>query len=139
MMAFRIVQRHPLPILERVPLSDREQRILEEIEKNLYQEDPSFARDVRRRSPRMDEVRRARLGVFIFLCGFALLIGFFVSRSVLVGVVAFGAMVGGIVLVAGAIKGLASGRGMPSGIRRDRLTTMIQAWEQRLRRRYRRR
>lgn len=138
-MAFRIVQRHPLPILERVPLSDREQRILEEIEKNLYQEDPSFARDVRRRSPRMDEVRRARLGVFIFLCGFALLIGFFVSRSVLVGVVAFGAMVGGIVLVAGAIKGLASGRGMPSGIRRDRLTTMIQAWEQRLRRRYRRR
>ena len=120
-----------------MPLSDREQRILEEIEKNLYQEDPSFARDVRRRSPRMDEVRRAKLGVFIFLCGFALLIGFFVSRSVLVGVGAFGAMVGGIVLVAGAIKGLASGRGMPSGIHRDRLTTMIHAWEQRLRRRYR--
>jgi hypothetical protein len=138
-MDFRIVQSRLLPILERVPLSEREQRILEEIEKNLYQEDPSFARDVRRRSPRMDEVRRARLGVFIFLCGFALLIGFFVSRSVLVGVVAFGAMVGGIVLVAGAIKGLASGRGMPSGIRRDRLTTMIHAWEQRLRRRYRRR
>lgn len=122
-----------------MPLSDREQRILEEIEKNLYQEDPSFARDVRRRSPRMDEVRRAKLGVFIFLCGFALLIGFFVSRSVLIGVVAFGAMVGGIVLVAGAIKGLASGRGMSSGIRRDRFTTMIHTWEQRLRRRYRRR
>lgn len=122
-----------------MPLSEREQRILEEIEKNLYQEDPSFARDVGRRSPRMDEVRRAKLGVLTFLCGFALLIGFFVSRSVLVGVIAFGAMVGGIVLVAGAIKGLASGRGMPQGIRRDRLTALIHSWEQRLRRRYRRR
>jgi Protein of unknown function (DUF3040) len=121
-----------------VPLSEREQRILEEIEKNLYHEDPSFARDVRRRSPRMDDVRRAKFGVFIFLCGFALLIGFFVSRSVLVGVAAFGAMVGGIVLVAGAMKGMTSGRGLRSGIPKDRLGSLIESWRQRLRRRYRR-
>ncbi len=126
-----------VPILDAVPLSEREQRILEEIEKNLYHEDPSFARDVRRRSPRMDELRRAKLGVLIFLCGFALLIGFFVSRSVLVGVAAFGAMVGGIVFVAGAVKGMASGR-LSAGIPKDRLSGVIESWQQRLRRRYRR-
>jgi Flp pilus assembly protein TadB len=122
-----------------VPLSEHEQRILEEIEKNLYQEDPNFAREVRKRAPRMDEVRRVKLGTFIFVCGFALLIAFFVSTSVLVGVAAFGAMVGGIVLVAGSLKSLASGRREGSRSGRDWLEAFLQQWEKKLRKRYKRR
>jgi hypothetical protein len=80
-----------------------------------------------------------KLGSLVFLCGFALLIAFFVSRgALLLGVAAFGAMVGGIVLVAGSIRGLTSGRGLNPGERRDRLTTAIQQWEEKLRRRYKR-
>jgi hypothetical protein len=122
-----------------VPLSEHEQRILEEIEKNLYQEDPGFARDVRRRAPLMDEMRRLKVGIFVFVCGFGLLIAFFLSASVLVGVAAFGAMVAGIVLVAGSMKGLTAGRreGPRSG--RDWFESVVQRWEEKLRRRYKRR
>lgn len=122
-----------------MPLSEREQKILEEIEKNLYEEDPKFAHGVRRRTPRMDEVRRVKIGALLFVCGFALLIGFFVSRTVLVGVAAFGAMVGGIVLVAGALRDYAGSRRFGPGAQRERLTGLFQQWEDRLRKRYKRR
>jgi DUF3040 family protein len=122
-----------------VPLSEREQKILEEIEKNLYEEDPKFAHGVRRRTPKMDEVLRLRFGALLFLCGFALLIGFFVSGSLFVGVGAFGAMVGGIVLVAGALRDVAGHPRLGSGAQRERLTGLFQQWEDRLRKRYKRR
>ena len=88
-----------------VPLSEREQEILAEIEKRLSEDDPRLARQVSRRA------LRAKTGLFVFLAGFALLIGFFFSGSVLVGVAAFAAMVVGIVLLLGAVGGLLRGRG----------------------------
>ncbi|HEX2050446.1 MAG TPA: DUF3040 domain-containing protein [Actinomycetota bacterium] len=121
-----------------MPLSEREQKILEEIERNLYEEDPKFARDVRRRAPRMDEVRRIKLGAVLFASGLAVLVGFFVSQSLLVGVVAFGAMVAGIVLVAGSIRGVGSARAEGGAGRRDRLARRFEEWESRMRQRYKR-
>ena len=41
-----------------VPLSDHEQRMLEQIEKALYAEDPKFAHSVRARDPRVHYKRR---------------------------------------------------------------------------------
>ncbi len=94
-----------------MPLSDREQRILEEIEKNLYDEDPRFARRSRRATPRFDRSKRARVGAIIFVLGLATLIAFFATQQILVGVLAFGGMVAGIVLVLGASSALVnSGR-----------------------------
>ena len=123
-----------------MPLSEREQRILEEIERNLYQEDPKFAQQVRRRTPRLTEGSRAKIGVLLFVVGFGLLIGFFVSGGeVLLGVLAFGAMVGGIVLIAGSVRDITSGRGAGVGGHRDRLSNAIHDWEQRMKKRYRRR
>ncbi len=89
-----------------MPLSDREQRILEEIEKNLYDEDPRFARRSRRATPRFDRSKRARVGAIIFVFGLATLIAFFATQQILVGVLAFGGMVAGIVLVLGASSAL---------------------------------
>ena len=116
-----------------MPLSDREQKILEEIEKNLHDEDPRFARGVR--SPRTSHTGNIRNGVLLFLVGLGLLIAFFVSGMLLVGVLAFGAMVGGIVLAAGALPGLASSQ----RAQKDRMTQAFSQWEQRIRERYRRR
>jgi len=122
-----------------VPLSEREKRILEEIEKSLYQEDPKFARDVKRESPRMADRRRVQAGALLFLVGFATLIAFFVTGSIVVGVLAFGAMVGGIVVIAGSIMGSVAPRRPAGQGLGDRITQNMRTWEERFRQRYRRR
>jgi len=117
-----------------VPLSDREQKILEEIERNLYEEDPRLARDAPRQT-RLDSSSRFKLGLLLFLLGLAILVGFFVSGLVVVGVVAFGSMVAGLVLLAGSAKDIASSA-RPS---RDQVSQRFSQWEQRLREKYKKR
>ena len=119
-------------IISGVPLSDHEQRILDEIEKGLYQEDPDFARTKRRRT---DDVRNIRWGALLFLMGFGLLLGFFVTGSVFVGVSAFAGMVGGIVLVAGGVRTLWSNKTAARQPRRGVKDALLE-WEERLRERY---
>lgn len=122
-----------LPI---VPLSEREKRILEDIEKQLYQEDPAFARGVRKSAPRMDEIRRTKWGIVTFLVGFACLIAFFVTGWVIAGVAAFASMVAGIVLVAGALREIAAGRRSTDPGRREAVAQWLAEWEKRVRQRY---
>jgi hypothetical protein len=121
-----------------VPLSDREQRILEEIEKNLYDEDPRFARATRRVTPRFNRSRRARIGALLFVIGLVLLIAFFATQLIVVGVLAFGSMVTGIVLVLGSSSGLVNS-GREGG--RDasaKLKDALKSFEQKIRNRYKR-
>jgi Protein of unknown function (DUF3040) len=119
-----------------VPLSEREQRILEEIERNLHQEDPALGR-AGRRGPHLDRVRRIKLGGVMLAAGFLLLFAFFVSGSVTFGVLAFVAMVGGIVLVAGSMRETPTDRASIHLDRRDRLIGALRAWEERVRKRRR--
>lgn len=119
-----------------MPLSEREQRILEEIERNLHQEDPALGRSARR-GPYLDRVKRIKLGGLMLLAGFVLLFAFFVSGSVTFGVLAFVAMVGGIVLVAGSIRESPAERAAVRLDRRDRLIGALRAWEERVRKRRR--
>lgn len=119
-----------------MPLSEREQRILEEIERGLYREDPAFARTVRRAAPRAAERRRFKLGVATFLAGFAALFVFFGSGQVIWGVASFAAMVAGITIAAGA------GRALLAEARagaRDRVGRTLSSLEERFRRRHERR
>ena len=116
-----------------MPLSEHEQRILEEIEKNLYDEDPRFAREVKRRAPRLSKSARARAGAALFAAGFAMLFAFFIGGWVLLGVVAFVMMVSGIVLVAGSFPTRES-----KGDHKARLTQFLSQWEERVRSRYKR-
>jgi hypothetical protein len=121
-----------------VPLSDREQQILEEIEKNLYDEDPRFARATRRSRPRYDGSKRVRLGALLFVAGLGTLLLFFVTQQVLVGVLAFGGMVAGIVLVLGSSSALVNS-GREGG--RDasaKLRGSLKNFEQRIRNRNKR-
>ncbi len=120
-----------------MPLSEREQRILEEIEKTLYKEDPAFAEDVERGGSRHDR-RTARLGAALTVAGFITLILFFITSAVLVGVIAFGAMVAGIVLVVGSLRSRFSDDATRVGIN-ERFGSLARSWEERLRDRYRKR
>ncbi len=57
-----------------MPLSDHEQRMLDQIESALYAEDPKFASSVRGGSLRAPSARRRLQGGALFIIGLALLI-----------------------------------------------------------------
>lgn len=115
------------------PLSEHEQKILDEIEKNLYADDPR--RGARGRAA---GVQLIRIGTITFITGLALMIGFFVSRSLVVGVLAFVAMVGGIVLVTTGIRQVAGARESSSLGTRERAARAVEGWGDRIRQRFKR-
>ncbi len=118
-----------------MPLSDHEQRILDEIEKNLLQEDPGFAtKDPISGAARR---RRARLGVSSFLAGMVGLLVFFSTSLVVVGVMAFAAMVLGIVLVARSVTSAPSPAGLLKGSR-ERAGRFLTDWEDKVKERRKR-
>lgn len=73
-----------------MPLSEHEQRILEEIEKRLSEDDPRLARSVSEASVASHAMRRIRWGLGGFVLGFVLLL-FFVA-SVWFAVIGFALM-----------------------------------------------
>ena len=126
------LSRRPFYDFVAVPLSEREQQILQEIEKNLYEEDPRFARAVRSRPSILSNAGGLRLGALLFLVGLVLLVAFFVSSSLIVGVAAFGAMVAGIVVIASTLRGLALAKTQD----RQRFARALRDFETKLRQRY---
>jgi hypothetical protein len=65
-----------------VPLSDHEQRQLEQIEQALYREDPKFGRLVRSSDPRVHYKRKLVQGVVGVLAGAGLLAAGVVTRHI---------------------------------------------------------
>ena len=63
-----------------MPLSEHEQRILEEIEKRLAEEDPRLVQSVARSSLSAHVLRRIRWGIVAFLLGFVLLMMFAINQ-----------------------------------------------------------
>ena len=75
----------------------------------------------------------------MFIAGFVLLFAFFISGQLLVGIAAFGAMVAGIVLVAGALHTLVHKRGdVPSARWPTRVNELMRRWQERVKQRYKR-
>lgn len=68
-----------------MPLSEHEQRMLEQIENALYAEDPKFASNVRRRRFGGSGARRRLQAAVIFVIGLALLIGGVVANVTVAG------------------------------------------------------
>ena len=72
-----------------MPLSEHEQRQLEQIEQALYSEDPKFVHTVRSSDPRVHYKRRAIQAVAGFVLGVGLLLGGVISQYLWVGVAGF--------------------------------------------------
>jgi hypothetical protein len=89
-----------------VPLSEHEQRQLEQIEQALYADYPRFAHAARRTDPRVHYKRRVVEAAFGFLLGIGLLLGGVVSMYIWIGVVGF------VVMLACAMWALNSWRHM---------------------------
>src|SRR4051812_38253043 len=77
-----------------VPLSEHEQRLLDQIERALYAEDPKFASTVRATDLRTHLRRRIRSSVGLFVFGVALTLGGLIAQTWPVSVVGFLVMLG---------------------------------------------
>jgi hypothetical protein len=115
-----------------MPLSDREQQILAEMEKNLFDEDPSLAGLVPEEPPGPDQ-RGIKIGAAVFIGGVVALIFFFGSQQILVGVLAFAAMVAGLVILGSSLRTMFSD---PESGEPGRASRAFGDFEERLRQRY---
>lgn len=90
-----------------MPLSEHEQRLLEEMERSLYNNDADFVATVSPRGSRPN-YRRIALGALVALVGIIAIVAGIVIKQPLVG------MVGFIVILGGALLALSSPRpGVP--------------------------
>jgi Flp pilus assembly protein TadB len=122
-----------------VPLSDHEQRLLDEIEQALYAEDPKFAASVRSARTRSRTRRSAVLCGLGVLAGLALVLVGLVANVIAVAVIGFVLVVGSCGYAVQLIRGrdnstanraaaTSAGPARPSGLR--------SRMEDRLRRRF---
>ncbi|BBX96882.1 DUF3040 domain-containing protein [Mycobacterium lacus] len=86
-----------------MPLSDHEQRMLDQIESALYAEDPKFASSVRGAGFRAPTARRRLQGVALFVIGLGMLVSGVAFKATMIGsfpilsVFGFVVMFGGVV------------------------------------------
>jgi hypothetical protein len=91
-----------------VPLSEHEQRLLDQIERALYQDDPKFASTVRSTDLRTHMKRRMRRAAVVLAVGVLVLLGGLVSNVPAVGIGGFVLMVGALALALSSWKRLGS-------------------------------
>ena len=80
-----------------MPLSEQEQRLLDEMERNLYQNDADFVATVGARRGRPN-YRGIVLGVIVVVLGISALIVGVALRQPIIGVVGFAVMFGGVLI-----------------------------------------
>jgi hypothetical protein len=98
-----------------VPLSEHEQRLLEQIEQALYAEDPKFASAVRAGRSRLHTRRWIILATVGVLAGLAVLLVGLTAKLIVLGVVGFVLIVASCVYVATMLTSKSSGRNAEVG------------------------
>ena len=128
-----------------MPLSEHEQRLLEQIERALVDDDPKFASTVRSGDRRLKARRRLQLGGLAVVVGLAVMVIGAVVSSVLLGVLGFLVSFAGLALgvfnyraATGAVDGGTgtTPRGAGGRNRRAKRVPLKNRLEERFRRRY---
>jgi protein-S-isoprenylcysteine O-methyltransferase Ste14 len=125
---------------EAVPLSEHEQRLLEQIERALYAEDPKFASTVRGGRLRKPTRRRRLQGVALFVVGLVLLVvgvavpQLWLGSFPVLSVVGFLMMLGGAVLAVTSVG--ANGEAAPAKNAEPDKNRVTGRMEERFRRRF---
>jgi len=122
-----------------VALSDREQKLLEQMEKALYAEDPKFASSLRRSGLTIapGERRHVILGLLALMAGLGLVFGSVVSKTVIVGIPGFLLVLTGFVFIArGLQEPVAAATPTPSKVRNRSknsklMSRLEERWQQR--------
>ncbi|GAB2774359.1 DUF3040 domain-containing protein [Amycolatopsis magusensis] len=130
-----------------MPLSEHEQRLLDQIERELYAEDPKFASTVRGTRLRRPARRRRLQGVALFVVGVALLVlgvvvPFRVAEIPLISVLGFLVMFFGVLLAVTSLRQQPEGEGSEgeqAGPSRGRPQARKSSFTQRMEERFRQR
>ena len=117
-----------------MPLSEHEQRILEEIERRLAEEDPRLVKSVSESSVASHAMRRIRWGIGGFVLGFILLMFFVLNVWYAIG--GFALMLASTLVVYHYVKRIGRDQLRSYGERSGRLsiTAAIARWAERIRR-----
>ena len=86
-----------------MPLSDHEQRMLDQIESALYAEDPKFASSVRGGTLRAPSTRRRLQGAALFVIGLAMLVAGIAIPATRIGDFAILSVIGFVVMFGGVV------------------------------------
>jgi hypothetical protein len=86
-----------------MPLSDHEQRMLDQIESALYAEDPKFASSVRGGTLRAPSTRRRLQGAALFVVGLAMLVSGVAFKATMIGSFPILSVIGFIVMFGGVV------------------------------------
>src|SRR6185503_15453453 len=121
-----------------MPLSDHEQRLLDEIEQALYAEDPKFAASVRSARSRSRTRRSAVLCVLGVLVGLAMVLVGLITNIIALSVVGFVLVVGSCGYAVQVVRGRESSSSPSAGStpRAPRQSGLKTRMEDRLRRRF---
>jgi len=126
-----------------VPLSDHEQRLLDQIEQALYAEDPKFASAVSSTDLRTHARRRLRRALVLLVLGMGGLLAGVMVPSTALGVAGFCVMLFALVFAFSQYKRLAgrpdlrvAGSDRPAQRRKSRRLPLLQRMEERFRRRF---
>jgi len=101
-------------------LDDREQRILEEIERQFYEEDPKLAEAVRTTTVAVISARHLKWAITALVVGLGVMLGFF-TRSTPVALVGFVVMVVAVAWIIAIVQRRSGTRMGPSGTLTARL------------------
>ena len=86
-----------------MPLSDHEQRMLDQIESALYAEDPKFASSVRGGTLRAPSTRRRLQGAALFVLGLAMLVSGVAFKATMIGSFPILSVIGFIIMFGGVV------------------------------------
>jgi hypothetical protein len=86
-----------------MPLSDHEQRMLDQIESALYAEDPKFASSVRGGHLRAPSTRRRLQGAGLLILGLAMLVAGVAFKATMIGGFPVLSVLGFVVMFAGVV------------------------------------
>ena len=121
-----------------MPLSEHEQKLLEQLEKQLHEDDPKFANSMGSDPGRSWSTRHVVIGVLCTLAGIALLLVGVTTQLIIVGVLGFVVMGGGVYFATmrnapGAKGGSASGTGKSGKPRSSFMSSLEERWDERRR------
>jgi Protein of unknown function (DUF3040) len=116
-----------------MPLSEQEQRLLDEMERSLYHGDADFVASVGRVRTGVNYTALVG-GILLAIGGVAVLLAGVLLHAWIVGVVGFAAMFGGVLIAIGRPRRRASMGAFPRGGRRRRgrlMDRLSDRWERR--------
>ena len=121
-----------------MPLSEHEQKLLEQLEKQLHEDDPKFANSMGSDPGRTWSTRHVVIGVLCALAGIFLLLVGVTLQNIFVGVLGFVVMGGGVYFAtmrnaSGAKGGPASGTGKSGKPRSSFMSSLEERWDERRR------